>query len=94
DTLGGAGAEAADGFSVIKVAGSFAAPVPLAETLLAGWLLAKAGISVPSLTTINPHPRQIGEQAAGIIIEALGGKTISRQTIAIAPVLQIRGSSV
>ncbi len=53
-----------------------------------------AGISVPSLTTINPHPRQIGEQAAGIIIEALGGKTISRQTIAIAPVLQIRGSSV
>src|ERR1700719_3556225 len=39
DDLGGAGAEIADGFAVLRIAGRFAAPVPIAETLLAGWLL-------------------------------------------------------
>jgi acyl-CoA dehydrogenase len=47
DELGGAGAALADGFAVLRVAGRFAAPVPLAETLMAGWLLAQAGIAVP-----------------------------------------------
>jgi alkylation response protein AidB-like acyl-CoA dehydrogenase len=47
EDLGGAGAAMADGFAVLRVAGRFAAPVPLAETLLAGWLLARAGIAVP-----------------------------------------------
>jgi acyl-CoA dehydrogenase len=48
DNLGGAGAAMADGFAVLRVAGRFAAPVPLAETLMAGWLLARAEIDVPS----------------------------------------------
>jgi acyl-CoA dehydrogenase len=48
DALGGAGAALADGFAVLRVAGRFAAPVPLAETLMAGWLLARAGIAVPA----------------------------------------------
>jgi acyl-CoA dehydrogenase len=48
DTLGGAGAEVIDGFQVLRVAGRFAAPVPLAETLLAGWLLAQAKIAAPT----------------------------------------------
>ena len=37
-----------DGFQVLRVAGRFAAPVPLAETLLAGWLLAQAKIEAPT----------------------------------------------
>ena len=45
--LGGAGAELADGFAVLREAGRFAAALPLAETLLAGWLLARAGIASP-----------------------------------------------
>ncbi len=44
---GGAGASRADGFAVLRLAGRFAAPVPLAETLLAGLLLEKARIPVP-----------------------------------------------
>ena len=48
DALGGAGADIIDGFAVMRVAGRAAAPVPLAETLLAGWLLAQAGIEVPA----------------------------------------------
>ncbi len=45
---GGVGASALDGFAVIKAAGASALPVPLAETLIAGWLLAKAGLQVPA----------------------------------------------
>ena len=47
DDLGGAGAELSDGFDVLRVAGSYAAPVPIAETLLAGGLLSRAGLKVP-----------------------------------------------
>jgi len=50
ESLDGAGASLADGFEVLRVAGSFAVAVPLAETLLAGWLLSKAGLKVPAGT--------------------------------------------
>src|SRR3954465_3329993 len=48
DTLGGAGAEMTDGFAVLRAGGRAAAPVPIAETLLAGWLLAQGKIEAPS----------------------------------------------
>ena len=47
EAQGGAGAALADGFAVLGVAGRFAAPVPIAETLLAGWLLARGAIASP-----------------------------------------------
>ncbi len=47
EALGGAGAEMVDGFAVLRQAGRFAAAIPLAETLLAGWLLSRAGIAAP-----------------------------------------------
>lgn len=47
EALGGAGAELADGFAVLTVAGRYAAAIPLAETLLAGWLLGRAGLKSP-----------------------------------------------
>ena len=48
EALGGAGASLADGFEVLRAAGSFAVAVPLAETLLAGWLLAQGGLEAPA----------------------------------------------
>jgi len=48
ETKGGAGASMADGFAIQRVVGEFATPIPLAETLLAGWLLEQAGIDAPS----------------------------------------------
>src|SRR5690606_16317278 len=48
EELGGAGADLADGFAVLNVAGCSAVPVPLAETMLAGWLLAQGGIACPA----------------------------------------------
>jgi acyl-CoA dehydrogenase len=47
EELGGAGAGLADGFAVLREAGRAAVPLPVAETLLAGWLLAQAGMSAP-----------------------------------------------
>lgn len=55
ESLDGAGASLADGFELLRVAGSYAVAVPLAETLLAGWLLSKAGLRVPAGTlTVAP----------------------------------------
>ncbi|HEX3524190.1 MAG TPA: acyl-CoA dehydrogenase family protein, partial [Stellaceae bacterium] len=47
EDCGGSGASLAEGFGVIGAAGRFAIAVPLAETMLAGWLLAQAKISSP-----------------------------------------------
>src|SRR5882762_6072390 len=41
EEFGGSGASLAEGFSVLSSAGRFAVAVPLAETMLAGWLLAQ-----------------------------------------------------
>jgi alkylation response protein AidB-like acyl-CoA dehydrogenase len=55
DDLNGSGAGIADGFAVLAAAGRVALAVPLAETLLAGWLLARAGISSPAAAmTVAP----------------------------------------
>ena len=47
EDCGGAGVDLADGFGVLGAAGRFAISLPLAETMLAGWLLAQAGIASP-----------------------------------------------
>ncbi len=56
---GGSGASVAEGFEILGVAGRFAATVPLAETMLAGWLLSCAGIVSPAgaMTVAPARPR-------------------------------------
>jgi acyl-CoA dehydrogenase len=55
EEFGGSGASLAEGFSVLSSAGRFAVAVPLAETMLAGWLLAQAKIASPDgAMTIAP----------------------------------------
>jgi acyl-CoA dehydrogenase len=44
---GGFGVAVPDALSLLKVAGAHAVPVPLAETMLASWLLAGAGLEIP-----------------------------------------------
>ena len=68
DRLGGAGAEIADGFDVLKAAGAHAAPVPLAETLMAAWLLGQAGLQAPS------GPMTLAPVVAGTALESVGGR--------------------
>lgn len=48
---GGAGATWADAAIVLKAAGEHAAPLPLAECILANWFLAEAGLDAPEGVT-------------------------------------------
>jgi len=59
DEYGGAGVALAEGFGVVSAAGRHALPVPLAETMLAGWLLSQAGIASPdgAMTVAPTSPR-------------------------------------
>jgi acyl-CoA dehydrogenase len=61
ESLGGSGASLAEGFAILGVAGRFALAIPLAETLAAGWLLARAGLEAPptpmTVAPARPHNR-------------------------------------
>jgi acyl-CoA dehydrogenase len=59
EECGGSGASLAEGFSVVSAAGRFAVAVPLAETMLAGWLLAQARITSPedAMTVVPASPK-------------------------------------
>lgn len=61
EELGGAGVGLADGFGVASAAGRFAIPVPLVETMLAGWLLSRAGLASPdgpmTVAPVRPQDR-------------------------------------
>jgi acyl-CoA dehydrogenase len=51
----GSGVSIAEGFAVLGAAGRFGVAVPLAETMLAGWLLAQAKIPSPEgMMTVAP----------------------------------------
>jgi acyl-CoA dehydrogenase len=72
ETLGGAGASLAEGFAILGVAGRFALAMPLAETLVAGWLLARGGLKAPTtaMTVAPARPRDrvtvdAGERLSG-----------------------------
>ncbi|MEQ1772362.1 MAG: acyl-CoA dehydrogenase family protein [Burkholderiales bacterium] len=55
EDFGGAGGSLSDAAAILRIAARHAAPVPLAETALAGWLLAGAGLQVPHETlTVGP----------------------------------------
>ncbi|MGH7324989.1 MAG: acyl-CoA dehydrogenase family protein, partial [Candidatus Rokuibacteriota bacterium] len=47
ESQGGAGGTWEDAHVVVRAAGRHTAPVPLAETIVGGWLLADAGLEVP-----------------------------------------------
>jgi alkylation response protein AidB-like acyl-CoA dehydrogenase len=57
---GGAGADTLDGFDILRVAGQYAAPVALAETLLAGRFLDAAGIKCPA-GPMTVAPMRLGD---------------------------------
>jgi acyl-CoA dehydrogenase len=55
EDCGGSGVSLAEGFGVLSAAGRFGVAVPLAETMLAGWLLAQVKIASPEgMMTVAP----------------------------------------
>lgn len=65
EDLGGAGTDLADGLAVIRVAGRFATPIPLAESILAGILLSRAGADVPEGPLTVATTRKLGLEKTG-----------------------------
>jgi acyl-CoA dehydrogenase len=59
EEFGGSGASLAEGFGVLGAAGRHAIAVPLAETMLAGWLLAQGKIASPEgeMTVVPASPK-------------------------------------
>ena len=47
EAAGGAGLDPVAALTLVRAVGRHAAPAPLAETMMAGWLLAGAGIEIP-----------------------------------------------
>ncbi len=59
ESAGGAGAEWTDVMAALRVAGRHAAPIPLAETMIAAWVAAEAGLEVTEAPmTIAPVRRE------------------------------------
>jgi acyl-CoA dehydrogenase len=59
ESAGGADAEWSDLYAVLRVAGRCSAPIPLAETMLAGWIAASAGLE------LSDGPMSVGPVRAG-----------------------------
>jgi acyl-CoA dehydrogenase len=69
EVAGGSGGELADAAALLLTAGEAAAPVPLAETDLAGWLLHSAGLPVPAdgpLAVAVPVPGSVSLSGGGV----------------------------
>ncbi|MDB5513920.1 MAG: hypothetical protein JWQ17_678 [Tardiphaga sp.] len=83
----GSGASLAEGFSVLSSAGRFAVSVPLAETMLAGWLLAQAKIAAPTgeMTIAPAGPKdRIAINADGTLSGRARGVPFAREAKHIA----------
>lgn len=87
----GIGASILDGFAVIKASGAAAAPVPLAETLFSGWLLAQAGLQVSGETATVA----IGELSLsdGKLSGSAKGVPYARHTKQIVALVEVAGKA-
>ena len=63
EAAGGAGGSWLDAHVVVRASGRHTAPVPLAETIIAGWLLSRAGLQVP-FGPLTIAPVRAGETLA------------------------------
>ena len=73
EPAGGSGLGWADAYELLSVAGRHAAPVPLAEAMIANWLLNRAGIEVDGFVPIAPaivtDSARLTRSAAGWTLE-------------------------
>ncbi len=94
EDCGGSGASLAEGFSVLSAAGRFAIAVPLAETMLAGWLLSQAKIASPegAMTVAPASPKdRIALNADGTLSGRARGVPFAKDAGHIAVLAQGAG---
>ena len=91
EDCGGSGASLAEGFGVVSAAGRFGIAVPLAETMLAGWLLAQAKIASPegAMTVAPASPKdRIALNADGTLSGRARGVPFAKDAKHIAVLAQ------
>ena len=100
ESAGGAGFDMADALSLLFSAGRHAVPAPLAETMLAGWLLSAAGVAIPE-GPLTVAPVREGDvitakrDGAGWRIEGTATRVPwARQCGAIAVIARAQGENV
>ncbi len=94
EDCGGSGASMAEGFGVLSAAGRFAIAVPLAETMVAGWLLAQAKIASPegAMTVAPASPKdRIASNPDGTLSGRARGVPFARDARHIAVLAQGAG---
>jgi acyl-CoA dehydrogenase len=88
ESLGGEGGELADALAVLRVAGYYGLPLPLAETgLLAGWLRAASGLPVdrlPATVAAGEDLTWDGETTRGTARLVAWGRSVPRIVTLIA----------
>jgi acyl-CoA dehydrogenase len=73
EDAGGSGGTLTDAAAIVRIAGAYAAPIPLAETgLLAGWLLSSAAMPLPD------GPATVAPGQAGDTLARLGDTVSGR----------------
>lgn len=84
ESAGGFGLGAAEALGILAVAASHAAPVPLAETMLAGLLLARAGLQMPDGVLTIAQGGTLAISADGIVTGTAHRIPWAREAAAIA----------
>ena len=92
EEAGGSGVGIADGLAVLRVAGGSCAPVPLAETMVANWLLAASGLRLEagphSIAPVTPYDGFVLER------EEAGGWRLTGHAARVAWAHQARSIAV
>ncbi len=78
---GGAGLGLGDAAALVHAVGRYSAPVPLAETMLAGWLAGRCGITLPAGNAAAVVPAEAGE----IVLEGAAGSARLRGAATAVP---------
>lgn len=99
EELDGAGGDYVDAFNVLRLAGKYAVPLPVAETLMARWLLAEQGAKPPAepatVYAEKNHPFALREENGKLFA---GGKAEyvpwARHAKHLLTLGQLNGSSV
>jgi alkylation response protein AidB-like acyl-CoA dehydrogenase len=89
EDVGGAGGSIGDAVALARVAGAYAAPVPLVESMLAAWALTAAGLGLPpvSATAVGVPLGTLSADAAGRIatrVERVPWASVADQIVLVA----------
>jgi acyl-CoA dehydrogenase len=97
EEAGGTGAAMIDAFDIARISGQYAVPVPLAETLLAGYALAKAGQTCemgPMTVAPMRDGRPLTVDAEGLISGRAKSVAFPRQANLIVVVAERDGKAI